>query len=90
MLFILHVVMKTLDKTCCHVYSYDQCLYDNMTIIGAVMYKEHALARIEILIFEITSEYEKGIAIGFIGACLTFNLISPSEYRQLSDRILAE
>ena len=55
-----------------------------------MMNREQALARIEILIFEITSEYEKGIAIGFIGACLTFNLISPSEYRQLSDRILAE
>lgn len=54
------------------------------------MNKEQALARIEILIFEITSEYEKGIAIGFIGVCLTFNLISPSEYRQLSARALAE
>lgn len=54
------------------------------------MNREQALARIEILIFEITSEYEKGIAIGFIGACLIFNLISVSEYRQLSDRALAE
>ena len=54
------------------------------------MNREQALARIEILIFEITSEYEKGIAIGFIGACLTIHLISPSEYRHLSDRILAE
>lgn len=54
------------------------------------MNKEQALARIEILIFEITSEYEKGIAIGFIDACFTINLFSPSEYRQLCDRILAE
>lgn len=54
------------------------------------MNREQALARIEILIFEITSDYEKGIAMGFIGACLTINLISPSEYRHLSDRILAE
>ena len=58
--------------------------------MGRIMNKEQALARIEILIFEITSEYEKGIAIGFTGACLTINLISPSEYRQLSDRILAD
>ena len=58
--------------------------------LSVPMSKEQALARIEILIFEITSEYEKGIAIGFIGACLTLNLISASEYRQLSDRVLAE
>ena len=63
---------------------------DNITILGHIMNREQALARIEILIFEITSEYEKGIAIGFIGACLTIHLISPSEYRHLSDRILAE
>ena len=57
------------------------------------MDNEQALARVEILISEITSEYEKGIAIGFLGACLTFNLISPSEYRDLCDscdRVLAE
>jgi hypothetical protein len=54
------------------------------------MSRLQALARIEILIFAITSEYERGIAIGFIGACLTFNFISPIEYRQLFDRILAE
>ncbi|WP_180012480.1 hypothetical protein [Acinetobacter sp. YH16055] len=57
------------------------------------MNKEQALARVEILISEITSEYEKGIAIGFIGACLIFNLISLSEYRDLCDscdRALAE
>lgn len=61
-----------------------------MSLLGIVINKEQALARIEILIFEITSEYEKGIAIGFIRACLTLNLISASEYRQLSDRVLAE
>ena len=54
------------------------------------MNREQALARIEILIFEITSEYEKGIAMGYIGVFLTIHLISPSEYRQFSDRILAE
>ncbi|WP_180012471.1 hypothetical protein [Acinetobacter sp. YH16055] len=54
------------------------------------MYREPALARIEILISEITSEYEKGIAIGFISACFTFNFISLSEYKQFSDRALAE
>ena len=61
-----------------------------MPLLGIVMNREQALARIEILIFEITSEYEKGIAIGYIGVFLTINLISPSEYRQFSDRILAE
>lgn len=50
-------------------------------------YIEPALTRIEILISEITTDYDKGIAIGFINACLTFNLISPSEYRQFADRI---
>ena len=55
-----------------------------------MMNREQALARIEILIFEITSEYEKGIAMVYIGFFLTINLISPSEYRQFSDRILAE
>ena len=62
---------------------------DNITILGHIMNREQALARIEILIFEITSEYEKGIAMGYIGVFLTINLISPSEYRQFSDRILA-
>ena len=58
--------------------------------LSVPMSKEQALARIEILIFEITSEYEKGIAMGYIGVFLTINLISPSEYRQFSDRILSE
>ena len=58
-----------------------------MPLLGIVMNREQALARIEILIFEITSEYEKGIAMGYIGVFLTINLISPSEYRQYSDRI---
>ena len=61
-----------------------------MPLLGIAMNREQALARIEILIFEITSEYEKGIAMGYIGVFLTINLISPSEYRQFSDRILAE
>ena len=61
-----------------------------MPLLGIVMNREQALARIEILIFEITSEYEKGIAMGYIGVFLTINLISPSEYRHFSDRILAE
>lgn len=54
------------------------------------MNREQALARIEILISEITSEYEKGIAMGYIGVFLTIHLISLIEYRQFSDRILAE
>ena len=61
-----------------------------MPLLGIAMNREQALARIEILIFEITSEYEKGVAMGYIGVFLTINLISPSEYRQFSDRILAE
>ena len=40
MLPILHVVMKTLDKTCCHVYIYPKCLYDNITTVGYIMDKE--------------------------------------------------
>jgi hypothetical protein len=59
-------------------------------LLGIVMNREQALARIEILIFDITSVYVKGIAMGYIGVFLTINLISPSEYRQFSDRILAE
>ena len=35
-------------------------------------------------------QYEKGIAMGYVGAFFTINLISLSEYRQFSDRILAE
>ena len=62
---------------------------DNITILGYIMNREQALARIEILISEITSEYEKGIAMGYVGAFFTINLISLSEYRQFSDRILA-
>lgn len=57
----------------------------NFCVLGVT--SEQALSRIEILISEITSEYDKGIAIGFTNACLTFNLISPFEYRQLTDRI---
>ncbi len=65
-------------------------MFKRTKILGHMMNREQALARIEILIFEITSEYEKGIAMGYIGVFLTINLISPSEYRQFSDRILAE
>lgn len=65
-------------------------MFKRTKILGHMMNKEQALARIEILIFEINSEYEKGIAMGYIGVLLTINLISPSEYRQFSDRILAE
>ena len=65
-------------------------MFKRTKILGHIMNREQALARIEILIFEITSEYEKGIAMGYIGVFLTINLISPSEYRQFSDRILAE
>jgi hypothetical protein len=54
------------------------------------MNREQALARIEILISEITSEYEKGIAMGYVGVFFTINLISFSEYKQFSDRILAD
>ena len=61
-----------------------------MPLLGIVMNREQALARIEILISEITSDYEKGIAMGYIGVFLTIHLISPIEYRQFSDRILAE
>ena len=73
MLFILHVVMKTLDKTCCHVYIYDQCLYDNMTIVGMVMNKEQALeaikkkieleSELEILMHELTPSDWAGLSI---------------------------
>ena len=63
-------------------------MFKRTKILGHMMNREQALARIEILIFEITSEYEKGIAMGYIGVFLTINLISPSEYRQFSDRIL--
>ena len=63
---------------------------DNITILGHIMNREQALARIEILISEITSEYEKGIAMGYINTFFTINLISLSEYRQFSDRILAD
>ena len=65
-------------------------MFKRTKILGHMMNREQALARIEILIFEINSEYEKGIAMGYIGVFLTINLISPSEYRQFSDRILAE
>lgn len=65
-------------------------MFKRTKILGHMMNREQALARIEILIFEITSEYENGIAMGYIGVFLTINLISPSEYRQFSDRILAE
>ena len=65
-------------------------MFKRTKILGHMMNREQALARIEILISEITSEYEKGIAMGYIGVFLTINLISPSEYRQFSDRILAE
>lgn len=65
-------------------------MFKRTKILGHMMNREQALARIEILISEINSEYEKGIAMGYIGVFLTINLISPSEYRQFSDRILAE
>lgn len=54
------------------------------------MNKEQALAKIENLIFEITSEYERGVAIGFINACLLTNIIGLTEHAQLFDRPLAE
>ncbi len=54
------------------------------------MNTEQALARIETLIFEITSDYEKGIAVGFIDACLLIRLITFTQHSQLRDRALAE
>lgn len=54
------------------------------------MNREQALAKIEKLIFEITSEYERGIAIGFINACFLANIIGMSEHSKLFERALAE
>lgn len=50
MLFILHVVMKTLDKTCCHVYIWLKCLYDNITTLGLIMdIEQESLLQAELL-----------------------------------------
>jgi hypothetical protein len=62
----------------------------NFFLAEIFMTREQVLARVEILISEITSEFERGLAMGYIGVFLSINFISPSEYRQFSDRILAE
>lgn len=73
MLLILHVVMKTLDKTCCHVYIYPKCLYDNITTLGRIMDKEQALDQIPDPYFciECNSESDKSdlveMEIGRVG-----------------------
>lgn len=54
------------------------------------MDREQALARIETLIIEIRSEYDKGIAVGFIDACLLIRLITFTEHSEFRDRALAE
>jgi hypothetical protein len=59
-------------------------------LVEIFMNREQVLSRIEILIDEISSEFERGLAMGYIGFFLTVNFISPSEYKQFSVRILAK
>lgn len=91
MLFILHVVMKTLDKTCCHVYIYPKCLYDNITTLGCIMDKEQALARIESYFeahrISTMPDYYKGIIAGFLSACSMTDVFSHDELVSLQDRL---
>lgn len=71
MLFILHVVMKTLDKTCCHVYIYPKCLYDNITTLGHNMNKEQAkqLLNSEIEAFKKSpDDFKRGYLLGMLNA----------------------
>ena len=84
MLFILHVVMKTLDKTCCHVYIYDQCLYDNMTIVGMVMNKEQALEAIQKKIEEAKDREDRLQIMGYIQAVFDFGLLDHFEVQDLN------
>jgi hypothetical protein len=59
-------------------------------LVGIFMNREQVLARIEILISEITDDFEKGLAMGYIGVFLILNFISPREYLQFYDRIMAD
>ena len=84
MFFILHVVMKTLYKTCCHVYIYDQCLYDNMTIFWMVMNKEQALESIQNQIASAKDREDRLQVVGYIKAVLDFGLIDHVQASQLT------
>lgn len=83
MLFILHVVMKTLDKTCCHVYIYIKCLHDNITTLGRIMDKEQALLKIDFLISEAKDREDRHEVVGYINACFDFGLIDGLERTNL-------
>ena len=84
MFFILHVVMKTLYKTCCHVYIYDQCLYDNMSIFWMVMNKEQALESIQNQIASAKDREDRLQVVGYIKAVLDFGLIDHVQASQLT------
>ena len=90
MLPILHVVMKTLDKTCCHVYIYPKCLYDNITTLGYIMDKEQALDFIKDQISKIDefsddSVYQSGYVMGLINAFHQSALLSEAESDEMID-----
>lgn len=63
---------------------------DNITILGQNMNREQALAKIGNLIFEITSEYERGLAVGFINASFLALIIDSTEYKEFFNLAMAE
>ncbi|MFU8926143.1 hypothetical protein [Acinetobacter puyangensis] len=54
------------------------------------MNREQALAKIGNLIFEITSEYERGLAVGFINASFLALIIDSTEYKEFFNLAMAE
>lgn len=73
--------------TCCHVYIYDQCLYDNMTIVGVVMNKEQALEAIQKKIEEAKDREDRLQIMGYIQAVFDFGLLDHFEVQDLNIKV---
>ena len=92
MLLILHVVMKTLDKTCCHVYIYPKCLYDNITTLGRIMDKEQALKQLNDALADMSAVFSNNPAFGFgiltgkASVFLELGLIDLDQYNDFGNR----
>ena len=92
MLLILHVVMKTLDKTCCHVYIYSKCLYDNITTLVRIMDKEQALKQLNDALADMSAVFSDSPAFGFgiltgkASVFLELGLIDLDQYNDFGNR----
>ena len=88
--------MKTLDKTCCHVYIYPKCLYDNITTLGYIMDKEQALEFVKGEINQyrsIQDQHKRSLQSGYVNglnsAFLRVGLFTIHEFNELQDLLSA-